>query len=498
MRRLYWYLLFGFFNFQVRFGGGLSNSNNNIAIISFEFDGAPDALVYKVCDLWSLYQVESASAPDPSHAVFKFKLLLNRSIVHATSILLSELDEMEQCWTKSIEPTSLPHGFFIAQIIVCNQHNCDTGMMTSLELVKISQTPFQIEYLAGYQAADRDSFRFVMYPNQEHAPIRNDVNSSKVGEDGSCQPLVRNDTCFCTQICENAQEVIVSDPEFQGCAQDQQRPILGIGSCRFHRSGPSAPDLEGRFIDLVKKSVLGLVHGPWDGHIDGSAFPPDSAKACSLIGLRRMDHMQFLLEEAIRLNVPGDFIEAGAWRGGATIFAAAVFLAYAQTCPSAACRRVFVADSFRGIPPVDVGAFPADAAHVGADAIPILLDNSARSVRDRFATLGVLSDAVVFLEGWFRDTLPAARQATFGRFAMVRLDGDTYEATWQALDNLYDLLSPGGFVIVDDYADWVGCHRAVTDFRTQRGVTAPVRPVYHGPGEPVRGVWWQKPWSPAS
>jgi O-methyltransferase len=212
-----------------------------------------------------------------------------------------------------------------------------------------------------------------------------------------------------------------------------------------------------------------------------------------MIGLRRMNHLQFLLEEVIRLNIPGDFIETGVWRGGATIFAAAVFLAYSQTCPSESCRRVFVADSFRGIPPVNVEAFPADAAHAGEELIPILIDNSAQRVRDSFAALGVLTDAVVFLEGWFKDTLPAARRSAFGRFAVIRLDGDTYESTWQALDSLYDLLSPGGFVIIDDYTDWIGCRRAVTDFREQRGVTAPVRPVYHGPGEDIRGVWWQKP-----
>jgi O-methyltransferase len=206
-----------------------------------------------------------------------------------------------------------------------------------------------------------------------------------------------------------------------------------------------------------------------------------------------MDHLQFLLEETIRLNIPGDFIETGVWRGGASIFAAAVFLAYSQTCPSDSCRRVFVADSFRGIPPVDVDAYPADAAHAGAEETELFRDTSAQRVRDSFAAHGALSDAVVFIEGWFRDTLPAARLTHFSRFAVLRLDGDTYEATWLALDCLYDLLSPGGFVIVDDFTDWVGCRRAVADFRALRAVAAPVRPVYHGPGESVRGVWWRKP-----
>ncbi len=136
-----------------------------------------------------------------------------------------------------------------------------------------------------------------------------------------------------------------------------------------------------------------------------------------------------------------------------------------------------------------------DAAHVGVEHVQVHLGNSAQRVRDSFAALGVLSDAVVFLEGWFKDTLPAARRSTFGRFAVIRLDGDTYESTWQALNSLYDLLSPGGFVIVDDYTSWIGCRRAVTDFRELHSVTAPIRPVHHGPGESIQGVWWQKPWN---
>jgi O-methyltransferase len=338
------------------------------------------------------------------------------------------------------------------------------------------------------------SFEFVLYPSIAYE-LSSGASSSKMPfskEDGSCLPRVRNDTCYCAHMCEHSRATIAVHPEMRRCAQNQQQPVLGIGSCNFQRAGPSRPALEERFIDVIMKTVLGLVHESWNGYIDGRVWPPESAKAMSMIGLRRMNNLQFLLEEVIRLNITGDFIETGAWRGGATIVAAAVFLAYSQTCPSESCRRVFVADSFRGIPPVNVKAFPADAAHAGADRIPILLDNSAQRVRDSFAALGLLTDAVVFLEGWFKDTLPAARRSTFGRFAVIRLDGDTYEATWQALDNLYDLLSPGVFVLVDDYTDWIGCRSAVTDFRERHGVTAPVHPVYHGSGEEIRGVWWQK------
>jgi hypothetical protein len=482
---IFQYFLFVLLHFQDNIR--LNHASSNNAIISFELEGAPDALVYKICDIFFWYPRTELSV----------KLKFNHSTVHESKIswiIHSDINNGQVCWTRSVEPEALPAGVSLAQATVCNEQTCDIGIMTSLELIRITQSPFQIEYLAGNQEQENDSFGFVSYPNLAHElSVDASFEKKKIKDDGTCLPLVRNDTCFCARLCEYSREMIFSDLEMQWCAQSQQQPVLGIGSCRFQRAGPSFPDLESRYIDIIKKSVLGLVHERWDGHIDGSEVPPDSTNACSLIGLRRMDHMQFLLEEAIRLNIPGDFIETGVWRGGATIFAAAVFIAYSQTCPSASCRRVFVADSFRGIPPVNVDAFPADAVHTGADKIAYLVDNSAQRVRETFAAMGVLSDAVVFLEGWFKDTLPAARRSTFGRFAMIRLDGDTYESTWQALDNLYDLLSPGGFVVIDDYTDWVGCHRAVTDFRERHGVTAPIRPVYHGPGEPVRGVWWQKP-----
>ena len=57
-----------------------------------------------------------------------------------------------------------------------------------------------------------------------------------------------------------------------------------------------------------------------------------------------------------------------------------------------------------------------------------------------------------FLVGWFKDTLPTA---PFEALSVMRLDGDMYESTWQAIEALYRKLSPGGFCIIDDF----GSHR---------------------------------------
>ncbi|MGB2680193.1 MAG: TylF/MycF/NovP-related O-methyltransferase, partial [Candidatus Competibacter sp.] len=90
---------------------------------------------------------------------------------------------------------------------------------------------------------------------------------------------------------------------------------------------------------------------------------------------------------------------------------------------------------------------------------------------------------VVFLKGWFRDTLP--RVAT-DALAVLRLDGDMYESTWDALVNLYPKLSAGGYVIVDDYKVVPGCRTAVEDFRQTHGITEPIQEIDWA------GVYWRR------
>ena len=98
---------------------------------------------------------------------------------------------------------------------------------------------------------------------------------------------------------------------------------------------------------------------------------------------------------------------------------------------------------------------------------------SIDEVRRNFAAYGLLDDQVQFLKGWFSETLPGA---PIERLALMRLDGDLYESTRDALVNLYDRLSPGGYVIVDDYGEdsWTYCRRAVDEFRAERGIQDPL------------------------
>lgn len=92
-------------------------------------------------------------------------------------------------------------------------------------------------------------------------------------------------------------------------------------------------------------------------------------------------------------------------------------------------------------------------------------------------------EQVVLLKGFFADTIPTA---PIKNLAVVRLDGDTYESTNDALNLTYAKLSPGGYCIIDDYEYFSECKRAVDEFRTAHGIEETVEPI------DGCGVYWRK------
>jgi O-methyltransferase len=190
------------------------------------------------------------------------------------------------------------------------------------------------------------------------------------------------------------------------------------------------------------------------------------ANAETMVGLKRLDNLEFCVADVVRRGVPGDVIETGVWRGGASIFMRAVLKAYGDTE-----RKVWAADSFEGLPKPDPSQIHdvADALWQYAElAIPL------DQVKANFDRYGLLDDQVRFLPGWFQDTLPTA---PIERLSVLRLDGDMYESTMVALEALYPKLSRGGYVIVDDYHAIQGCHHAVNEFRAREGIDAELHQV---------------------
>lgn len=197
------------------------------------------------------------------------------------------------------------------------------------------------------------------------------------------------------------------------------------------------------------------------------------SRAYTMVGLKRLANFRALIERALDEDIPGDIIETGVWRGGAAILARAVLAAH-----GAAGRRVICADSFEGLPPPSVPQDAGDSLHEMVE-----LKVSLEEVQANFSRFDLLDDQVVFLKGWFRDTMPTA---PVDRLAVMRLDGDMYESTIDPLRHLYDKLSPGGFVIVDDYGLLPPCKAAVDDFLAERRLSPSIEPI------DGQGVWFRK------
>ena len=127
-------------------------------------------------------------------------------------------------------------------------------------------------------------------------------------------------------------------------------------------------------------------------------------------------------------------------------------------------RNVYVCDSFQGLPPPKDHEYPVDRGDTHHTA-PFLAVN-LEQVQENFEGYDLLTDQVKFVKGWFSDTLPTL---AVEKLAILRLDGDMYESTIVALENLYPKLSVGGYVIVDDYG-LPNCRRALADYREYHGI----------------------------
>lgn len=238
------------------------------------------------------------------------------------------------------------------------------------------------------------------------------------------------------------------------------------------------------YLDLLEKALIGSIYqdapiSPWskggfetDVRLMGRDWP---SNAHTMIGAARMRNVRFAVESIIADQIPGDLIEAGVWRGGACIYMRGILAAY--EVPN---RKVWVADSFVGLPPPDPTLYPADAGdlHHQQEALAISLEQ----VRSHFDRYDLLDDQVVFVPGWFNDTLPSL---PVEKLALLRLDGDMYQSTMETLEALYAKVSVGGYIIVDDYI--LGpCKQAIHDFRARYDVHEPIEAIDGA------GVYWRK------
>lgn len=208
----------------------------------------------------------------------------------------------------------------------------------------------------------------------------------------------------------------------------------------------------------------------------------------------RFDTVDYIMNILNSENISGDIIETGVWRGGM-----AIYLSYL----AAGRRRVFLADSFEGCdsPENAVYSYDKEIHRKGQHAAS--LTNVVANIQKFRSAESLLSvnNNIRFIPGYFKDTLTqrpikSIEGTPLEKIALLRFDADTYSATLEVLNNLYDLVVPGGFVIIDDYCVDT-CRVALLKWLKDYPEIQLMHPTTYEPfivneKDFPCGVWWRK------
>lgn len=228
-----------------------------------------------------------------------------------------------------------------------------------------------------------------------------------------------------------------------------------------------------RYLELLKRSVTNYLHLGTAERLDafeplapvrydGHAWTiPRCAQPHSLLSATQLGLLQRLMDEVLEHERPGDFLEAGVWRGGAAVFMRGVL-----ADRGVIDRQVWLADTFAGIPRSIQPAVVADPVDAWEDRWEASLDE----VRHTFARYGLLDEQVRFVVGPVGESFATTQPPPL---AILRLDVDSYESYRDALRCLEPAVVDGGYVIIDDW-HLPGCERAVKEYRAERRIDAPV------------------------
>lgn len=190
-------------------------------------------------------------------------------------------------------------------------------------------------------------------------------------------------------------------------------------------------------------------------------------KGYTHVNYTRLRFLWDITDQYVKGGRLGAFVETGVWRGGC-----AGIMAYLSKTGGYK-NPLFFFDSFKGLPQptakdgIDAKSFARSTINGELKSIGKVKAEEYYVKDLLFKVLRVKKNTVKIVKGWFQNTLPKYKKI-IGPIGILRLDGDWYESTKVSLENLYDLVLPGGYIIIDDYYYWEGCKKAVDEFIKSR------------------------------
>ena len=181
----------------------------------------------------------------------------------------------------------------------------------------------------------------------------------------------------------------------------------------------------------------------------------DICRPYSMISIERFLNNLDAVQDVEFSRIPGDIVEIGVWKGGSIL---SMMLMYEKT--KMVERTFHLYDTFEGMTePTEldkdlhnVAAKELLKSHVLVQAVGHL----------HVVQQNIQSHTSIVPKYHIGDILKNTYYPE--KIAVLRLDTDWYESTKFELDNFYDKVVSGGYVIIDDYGHWKGCKQAVDEF----------------------------------
>lgn len=211
-----------------------------------------------------------------------------------------------------------------------------------------------------------------------------------------------------------------------------------------------------RHVDLIRKAARAVVSAGVRQRLRGTSRPaaPDlmaSARAASLVTPLNLHLLQELVQRLGRLGIEGDIVECGVYRGGSAAVLGSAMLGLGDDPP----RKLWLFDSFAGMPPAgdQDGEFShtLEGTYVGSE----------QQTRALLAQAAVPPSRFEIVTGFYADTFPTVKTPAT---ALLHVDCDFYEPVKLTLEKFYPRLSPGGFVVLNDYGIYKGARTATDEF----------------------------------
>jgi O-methyltransferase len=200
----------------------------------------------------------------------------------------------------------------------------------------------------------------------------------------------------------------------------------------------------------------------------------------SMIPESRLVNIKEVLLNVKIASIEGDYVECGVWKGGSVAYAAYImnelklkrnlhlFDVYDDIC-----EPDYKVDGEKAI--LDVGGIDNALGRL-QPVRNVYESKGGHGVEDNVLDLlssppiSYSKDRIFSHRGWFQDTLPSVVNS-IDAIAVLRLDGDWYSSTKVCLEYLYDKVTKNGIIIIDDYACYDGCKKAVDEFLSNRGLS---------------------------